>query len=176
MTYLKKIIFAASLAVASLGFSTASNAALITHDILFDDGVVFFGDKVGEVTVHLFENGATGLQDISDFESFTFFGFDVSDVFGFEAIIDRDDVFAGLEFLAFDVDVIDIDAAVLAIYDAFALDPAFDNFMDVFEISTGGLITFGEISLSEARVVSEPSIAALFALALIGFGLRRRTK
>ncbi len=174
MTYLKKIIFAASLAVASLGFSTASNAALITHDILFDDGAG--PTVVGEVTVHLFENGATGLQDIADFESFTFFGFDVSDVFGFEAIIDRDDVFAGLEFLAFDVDVIDIDAAVLAIYDAFALDPAFDNFMDVFEISTGDLVTFGEISLSEARVVSEPSIAALFALALIGFGLRRRTK
>lgn len=171
MINLKKIIFAATLAVASLGFSVSSNAALITHDILVDDGTGAF--VVGNITVHLFENGATGLQDIEEFVSMNFLGDSVVTTYLFGAIIDRDNVFAGLEFLFFDVD----DAfgwGYQGIYDAFAFDPAFDNYLDIWDPATPGFIFAGELSLSEARVVSEPSVLALFALALVGFGMRRR--
>ena len=177
MTYLKKIIFAASLAVASLGFSLPSNAALITHDIIIDFGVGDF--TIGEITVHLFENGATGTQEILDFESFSFFGDDVTTTYDFLAIVDRDNVFAGIEFLIFDVDVVGFfNEAYQGIYDAFSLFPEFDNFIDVFDLSTTppGLIFAGELKLSEARVVPEPSMLALFAVALIGFGVRRKAK
>lgn len=172
MINLKKIIFAASIAVASLGFSVSSNAALVSHDILFDTGSG--PSVVGEVSVTVLDNGILGLQDIFEFESLSFFGEDVTDTFLFFATADRDNIFAGLEFLTFDVDVASTDQSIQAIFDAFALDPAFDNFMDVFETSTGDFVVAGEISLGAASVVSEPSVLALFALALIGFGMRRR--
>lgn len=172
MTYLKKFIFTASLAVAAFGFSLSSHATLISHDVLFE------GSVVGEITVHLFENGTIGEQELIEFKSFSFFGENVTDTLSFLAVVDTDDVFAGIEYLDFDVDVAGLNIGIFGIYDVFALDPAIDNFFEIFDIKTvpTTFFTEGELSLGAATVVSEPSVFVMFVLALLGFGMRHRAK
>tara|TARA_R110002167_G_scaffold91458_1_gene245979 strand:- start:14565 stop:15089 length:525 start_codon:yes stop_codon:yes gene_type:complete len=174
MTYLKKIIFAAALAVSSQGFSAASNAALITQDIIFDNGFDPVG-VIGEITVSVDDTGLGGLQDIFNFVSFSFMGVDVTETFVFEATVDSDDLFAGIEFLLFDVNASGF--GYIGVFEASSL--AVYNFVDVytqpgFVFSDTGLISLGTAVV--ASEVSEPSTLALIALTLVGFGVRRKMK
>lgn len=170
MINLKKIIFAASIAVASLGFSLSSQAVLVSHDILLDDVVV------GEVSVSLLENGAQsiGVEFIEEFVSLSLNGKNIlnSDLLGgFLAVVDGDNIFAGIDQLFFEFESVVQEIYAIGFYDAFSADPAFDNTLDIEELQS---FVTGQLSLSTATVVSEPSVLALFALALIGFGMRRR--
>lgn len=171
MTYLKKIIVVASLVAASLGFSANSDATLITQDIIFDNGIDPAG-VIGEITVNVDDNALGGMQDIFDFVSFSFMGEDVTETFVFEATVNSDDFFAGIEFLLFDVNAPGV--SYIGIFETSS--PAVDNFLDVYTQPGFNFRDTGLISLSAATVVPEPTALALFALALVGFSIPRKLK
>lgn len=170
MKYLKKILFAASLAVASLGFTAFSaNAVLITQDINVTDA----GFTLGTVSIDIDDADlGNGLVSVFGFVELNLLGVDAFTVFDFEAIVDGDNIFAGIEFLALDVEEDGFDFwSYQLVMDAF--DPA-SNFLDIFD-GFGDLLFFSDsLAFGKANVVSEPSALALFALALVAMGARRR--
>ena len=172
MKYLKKILLAATLAVASLGFTSFSaNAVLITQDInVTEPGSEF---TLGTVSIEIpgTELG-NGLVSAFGYVELNLFGVTTFDVFDFEAIVDGDNVFAGIEFLAFDVTEDGFDEwSYQLLIDAFA--PA-GNFLDIFDANGDPVFFTGNLELGRATFVSEPSVLALFAVALIAMGARRR--
>ncbi|MCC2616882.1 PEP-CTERM sorting domain-containing protein [Aestuariibacter halophilus] len=164
-----KHYFAALLLV--LGTVSTAQATLITHDVLID------GTAYGEITIDTIDgvDDGFGFLSFDTFTSFTMFGRDMGfSVFDFEAIVDSTNLFAGIEFLAFDTESFD-GYAFQGIFDAFAFDPALDNFIDIFDTFSGNPVVFGELSLSAPpAVVSEPGVAVLFMTALAGLFIRRR--
>ena len=97
--------------------------------------------------------------------------------FDFFAVIDTDNLFAGIEYLVFDVQ----ETAYFdnwnynLIFDAFDPDT---NLMDIFD-SFGDLVTFGTVFLSQAEIVRDvpaPGPVALLALAGLVVAARRRAQ
>lgn len=164
MKYFKNLVCAATLAITSLGFASSANAALITQDILLD-GAVY-----GSVTVNT--NAADSFGLIESFVNLVLDGKEIAETFIFTAIVDANNVFAGIESLDFDLGSAD-GFAYQGIFDAF--NPT-SNRLDVFD-GNGDLISFGPMTLSQPpSVVSEPSIAAMMMLALLALGVRRSRK
>lgn len=173
---IRKFGAVAALLVASLGFTSFSaNAVLITQslDLLDDQGDAIF--SFGEITIDFNESEiGTGLVSVFDLVSLKLEGSEVINVDDFEAIIDAtsaSSVYAGIEFLIFDVDAFNGDAWNF-LYDE--ANPG-DDFLDVFD-SNDDLVFFlsaGEFGLGEARVPAPAGIAIL-TLGLFAMGLRRR--
>lgn len=173
MTYFKKFLIAASLAVASL----SANAVLITQDI----NVEGFADPVATFTVE-FDDALLG-PGVGDVYSSTLvdveiFGLPATflNVQFFNAIVDGSNVLAGLQNLYIDVD--DQFFAETWAYQLFVdvLSPE-TNLIDIFVVPEGELVFFefgSTISFGEATFVPEPSTIALFGLALLALGARRR--
>ena len=164
-------------------FTTASNAALISHDLLFDDATTteVSYESIGSITVDSDKADDWGI--ISSWESFSFLGWDVITeaqagadftLFGlFEAEVDKDNLSAGLNFLTFDVTEGDSDFFNFqGIYDADTINSA-NNFIDVFDFS-GTPYLYGDFALSSASVVSEPSMFFLFFSGLVAVFIKRR--
>lgn len=184
MKYLKKILFAASLAVASLGFTSFSaNAVLITQSIESD----VYG-TIATVTVDVDDSFLNnGLID-SFFspEAFTLVDLDIAgvplsflDVQALAFVVDGDNIFAGLESFfvdAFDTVFLDVWQYQLFVdgenpddsqYDVFDVTDPNATVMQAFDIGTS-------LSFGRATVVSEPATLAIFGLALAAMGFRRR--
>lgn len=170
MKYLKKILLAATLAVASLGFTSFSaNAVIITQE--FD----FLGGPFGSVTIEIPDTElGNGLVFVDSFVELNLLGETDFTNNGFFVTVNGDNVFDGIEFISFDVMANNPDFwNWQLVMDAFT--PAV-NFLDVFD-DFGNPVLFAvadELSLGKATFVSEPSVLALFAVALVAMGARRR--
>nr|WP_136250244.1 PEP-CTERM sorting domain-containing protein [Ningiella ruwaisensis] len=173
-----KGFFVKSIAAFSLIFaaSFSSNAVLITQDI-FAGGI-----NIGTVSVE-FSESLIGTGEIdTDFDgepvltSLEFFGFfPAAGVFDFFAVVDTDNMYAGIQLLGFDAN--DNDPTLPWSYQVY-IDTAFpeDNVVDIFNDADAlVLFAFGEdVFLGQATVVSAPAVIALFSLAIGGLLLRRR--
>lgn len=141
---LKKLLSQAVLLLA-MTFATTANAVLITQDINVDDA----GFTLGSISIQIDDADlGNGLVSVSEFADLTLFGISDLDVFGFEAVIDTNNIYAGIEFLFFDVQEIGFDFwNYQLIYDNFAPGA---NFVDIFD-STGPVFFSTEISLGEHK-------------------------
>jgi hypothetical protein len=184
MKHLKNIILAATLAVASLGLTSFSaNAIMITQTIEVE-GDLFGTFDLGFITVEIDDSllnmgnsiidslgGAISILEVNLLgQSFALGEFIVDDI---EVAVDTDNVFAGIEYLVFDfTDISGVppyDWSYQVLVDTFyPLDNSFDIFDSV------GLVDFGTARLTNATFVPEPSTVALFGLALLAMGMRRR--
>ena len=179
MKNLKSLFSAAVLACSSMMFAAQSNAALISESVYvggleiasmtmeLDDslinsgeGVVYISDDLGFDLVSWFLPISAGLPQILN---------------SFEAAIDVDNIFAGTEFIAMDAE--DVDPAngswyYSIAYDFFATDY---NLVQIYD-DNGEVASWGgaDVYTVTSVDVSEPSMLALFALALGGLVARRR--
>jgi hypothetical protein len=187
MKLLKKSFSGALVAISFLFASSFSaNSAVIKHDIL--DG---FGDKIGEIAVEL-DNSALNTGIVDSFFDTTLSLVNISlgelypwaaelIVLDFEAVVDSDNIAAGIEFFAVDTNDLDpppVQWSYQLIYDAFDLN---SSFIDVFTFD-GNVVLFDFISLGQAEVtglpptnqVSAPATLGIFALAMAALYGRRK--
>jgi hypothetical protein len=158
-----------------LAVSFSANAILIKHDIfvaLDTYGSFQIGNIEVEMNQNLLNTGVVSSFDggISLVE-LNFFGNVNFDIYDFEAVIDTDNLFAGIEFLILDI-------TEQGFPDNWSYQVEFDAydaqyaFIDIFD-SNDDLVDYGSVSLSQASV-SAPSTFALFSLALIALYTRRK--
>ena len=186
MKHIKNIILAATLAVASLGLTSFSaNAIIITQTIEADDDLVGIFD-LGFLTVEIDDsllNMGSGVFDTAFGDAISIIEvnlFGQSLAFGdfivdaLEVAVDTDNVFSGIEYLFLDFTDIQgvppYDWTYQILVDTF--NPG-DNSLDIFD-SADDIIAFGTARLTNATFVPEPSTVALFGLALLAMGMRRR--
>jgi hypothetical protein len=186
MKHLKNIILAATLAVASLGLTSFSaNAIIITQTIELDGDLLGIFD-LGFITVEIDDSllnvgnsyidsfgGAISILEVNLLGKSLALGDFIVDAL--DVGVDSDNVFAGIEYLFFDfTDILGVfpsDWTYQVLVDTFAFDPL-DNSFDIFD--SVGLLDFGTARLTNATFVPEPSTVALFGLALLAMGMRRR--
>ena len=171
MKYFKKLLATALLCVSTLGLTSFSaNAVLISHDIILNGSI-----NLGSVTVEVDDTDLnTGLIDVFDFVELNLLGGTVFDVFDFEAVIDTDNISAGIEFLYFDV-------TELAFADMWAYQVQYDafddtmNWADIFNLDANLVFFTQDVALSmPPTLVSEPNIALLFLTAGLAMFVRRK--
>ncbi|MBT0585476.1 PEP-CTERM sorting domain-containing protein [Alteromonas oceanisediminis] len=175
MKSLKQLLINAAAATGLLLATTFSaNATLITQDIIAG------GFNIATVEIDVPDEFlGTGLIDtafdgVPTLVSLNFFGvFPALEIFDFQAVINTDDLFAGIEFLA--IDAIDSDGSnpwtYQIIIDIF--DPSF-NFVDIFDANNDPVFFSADVQLSQAQV-NTPATLGLFVLAIAGvFAARMR--
>ena len=188
MKNLKKLVSSSVLAIGVLFASSfAANSAVITHTIIGDGtgSLASFAGDWGTISVEVdnadLGNGPleTAFGDNIALVSLDFLelvGLDLSASF-FEAVVDGDNIMAGIE--SFEVDADDV---VGAGTDTWAYQMTFDafgsgGFLDIFD---GNLVAFGGFTLGDATVtglpvaVSAPATIAVFSLAMAGLYGRRK--
>jgi len=175
---LNKLVLRVVLAL-SLTVTGAANAAWISQDLISDQ----FG-VVGSITINTVPSVEFGsVNEVYSWEEFIIDGWNMNEPdpidneFGdqFFAEFDPADLYAGIQFLHFDLS------------DTFALYPweyqgsiqaGFnDGWLDIIDQnpSTPVPVFFaGDISLGEATVVPEPSALILLLTGLIAFAVRRK--
>lgn len=171
-----KTLAASFVFAASMLFSLNANAVavLVTQDLLVGGNV--FGQVSVTIDSRDLNSGAildTAFDGTPTFVNATFFNFfNTSEVFNFEAVIDTSNIFAGFEFLAFDV--LDDDPSVPFIYQVIVDPFASLGFIDIFNFSTGDFFAFSdEVTLGQVTV-NAPSTIALISLLLAGFIVIRK--
>jgi len=171
---LNKLVLRAFLAISlALSFTGAANATLISHDILLDsvlDSVDEF-EVVGNITINLDTIDDWGY--VETWSSFTFYGYEVDPTAGlFTAIVDVDNIAAGIESLDFDVTLF------TSLNFAGYIDAAFpdDNFnYSFFRNADAQLFDAGTLAFGAATVVPTPATLVLFLTAVAGLVARRKT-
>ncbi len=180
---IKNIFLAMSITLLTAG---SANAALISHDILFDDltttEVTF--EKIGYFVLDTDKADDWGfINSWEEFQidmfgsSFNFLTKAEADVidpflFGyFDAIINPDNVYAGLEAIGFDVtESTSSNIRFNGTFDFFAGN---SGFLDMFD-ANDDILGAGSIQLSKVTHVPEPSMIFLFLTGLIALRLKKR--
>lgn len=180
MKKIKSLFSAAVLSCCALLFSASSNAVLITTTVNL--GGIDFATVETSLDDTLIDSG---LGLVSTYDSI---GFDLVDLYipiadgynpftwDFEAMIDVDNIMAGLEFLTFDVE--DDDGWLYYLY-ADLVSPD-DSYGSIYDASSGSYLweSFGTDVIVTSTVavtaVSEPAVLGLFAMAFAGMMIRRR--
>ena len=174
---LNKLVLRALLSI-SLAFSAigAANATLISQDILFNSDLDAVDEYqvIGNVTISLDTMDEWGYVE-NTWESFTFYGYD-ADAFDinwniFTAIVDVNDVAAGIESLDFDVTLFST-LSFAGFIDAF--DPAGSFAFSVFDNADASLYDAGALVFGNTTVVPTPATLVLFLTAIIGLASRRK--
>ena len=172
----------------AVAFSFSLQAALIKQDLVlvFDGGSTSnFGSISYNIADSVIDSGAL-LSTFDDVNVFEVTEFEISggtsfDFFDFEAIIDSSNIFAGLEFLAFDVQQLDIGAGFFnGIFDVFSPQGiSAPGFLDVFT-EDGELFGFFDFTLGEVDItfneVSEPQLFSLLLMLTFLFVNMRRKR
>ncbi|MBU2978980.1 PEP-CTERM sorting domain-containing protein [Alteromonas sp. C1M14] len=176
MKKIKSLFSAALLSCCALLFSASSNAVVITTNVNLG------GIDFATIETNLDDSlVGSGLGLVSTFDAV---GFDLVDLYvpiadgfdpftwWFEAIIDVDNIMAGVEFVTFDVE--DSDGWLYYLY----ADSAFvdSSYGSIYDVSSGYLFeAFGsDVQLTSTIDVPEPALFGLFAIAFAGMVLRRR--
>jgi hypothetical protein len=185
---LNKLILRAFLSISlALSFAGAANATLISQDILFQElididdlglGIYAEAVTIGHLSVNLdtLDIDEDGFGFLSNtWEKFSFYTFDVdtfdSEFHTFEAVIDTNNLFAGIEFLTFEVDVLGT-FAFNGIIDSFDIENSVDY--SLYNFTTDDFMEAGALSFGEATVVPTPATLILFLTALAGLAARRK--
>jgi hypothetical protein len=180
---IKTIFLAISIALLTVN---SANAALISHDILFDDlttdDVVF--EKIGYFVVDTDKADDWGfINSWEEFQidmfgaSFNFLTEAEADVidpflFGyFEAIINPDNVYAGLEAIGFDVT--ESTSSNIHFNGSFDFFAGNSGILDMFD-ANDDILGVGNIRLSNVTHVPEPSMLLLFLTGLVALRLKKR--
>jgi hypothetical protein len=115
-----------------------------------------------------------GTGDLLQWETFSLFGFDIDNSSFFVNVgFDPSNIFAGLEYILFDVTDIDMTIAFAGFFDL--LDPLAPPFISVFNLTTGELNEFDNFTPGAASVVSAPATFWLMFAAAGAVLMRRRT-
>jgi hypothetical protein len=175
MKSIKTLAVSFALAASMLfSLNASAGAVLVTQELLVG------GNVFGEVSIAIDSRDLnagvildTAFDGTPSFVNATFFNFfNTSEVFNFEAVIDTSNIFAGFEFLAFDV--LDDDPSVPFIYQVIVDPFASLGFIDIFDFTTGDFFAFSdEVTLGQVTV-NAPSMIALFSLMLAGLVFIRK--
>lgn len=185
MKYIKNIVLAATIAVASLGltsFSANADLVRISQTIESSKFVGPIASFVIEFDYSIVGNGLFTTFDsdnLVDFTSADGTPLNGLDFYGFEAAIDGDNVFAGLELIYVDFGhlIFGSDTIQEQIFvDAFAPDSNQYEIVNItssgfIDVDLGSSISFGQASVS---FVSAPPVIALLAFAVMVTGWRRK--
>lgn len=173
---LKSIIFALSVLMLSVvTLSQPAHAGLIlTQEFLAEDA----GGNTISVGAISFDTDDLdefypGTGDLLGWESFTLFGYEIDTSFFFVSLgFNPDNIFAGLEYINFDV--VDISGA-FAFQGFFDLnDPNFPPQFTMFDFASGEFTVSDIFSPGRASVVSAPATIWLLFAAAGGLLLRQR--
>ena len=160
---LKSILFAAATVVLSTFAlpQTAQATPIITQDFLFEDGSSF-----GSLSIDI--NDIDEFGNVLEWESFELFGYTITENFLFVVDFDAADLFAGFNFLSFDV----TDSSGFFAFQGF-FDTDF-GYMDIFT-TEGDFVVDTNFVMSAASVnVPEPGTMFLLLASVGGLLLRRR--
>ena len=185
---LNKLVLSTLLSISlALSFTGTANATLISQDILFqqlvdvdDSGLGIYAEAVtiGHLSVNLdtLDVDEDGFGYLSNtWETFSFYNTDV-DTFDpefhtFEAVIDTNNLMAGIEFLIFEVDVLGAFAFIGNI-DAFDIESSVGY--SLHNLVTGDFMEAGSLSFGDATIVPTPATLVLFLTAIAGLVVRRK--
>ncbi|MEG3767526.1 PEP-CTERM sorting domain-containing protein [Alteromonas sp. 14N.309.X.WAT.G.H12] len=180
MKKIKSLFSAAILSCCALLFSASSNAVLITTTVNL--GTVELATVQTSLDDSLIDSGMGVVS------TYDMVGFDLVDLYipladgwnpytwDFEAMIDVDNVMAGVEYLTFDVE----DDGGWLYYLYVDLMSTYDNYGSIYDLYSGGYVfeAFEDdvtlVSSVGTVAVSEPAVFGLFAMAFAGLVLRRR--
>jgi len=173
---LNKLVLHVFLSLAlAFSFANTANATLISQDILFDDyfdGVDEFV-VIGHVTINLDTLDEFNAV-VGTWESFSFYGFEMDafdpDWNNFVAIVNPDNLMAGIESLDFDVNLFGF-YVFAGFVDGF--DPNWSVSYSLWD-GTDELLEAGLLAFGDATVVPAPATLVLFLTALMGLVVRRK--
>lgn len=176
MKYVKRILSVLCLMSA---MTLQANAALITQELI-EITPSGGGGPFGSITINTDDaliDPVHGTGEVLAPVSMTILGTELSmvNIVFFQAIFDTNNLYAGLEFLNFDISVAlfgIIPVAWDGYFDAFG-ETEF-NYFSLFNISSNTLILENQLALGKVSVVSEPATLAIFGLMLGLLGLRRK--
>jgi hypothetical protein len=168
-----RTLLSISLAFGALG---AANATLISQDILLNSDLdnVDEYQVIGNITISLDNMDVdAGFGYVYDtWESFTFYGYEADPVPDqFIAIVDVDNIAAGIEALDFDVTLFST-LSFNGFIDAF--DPAGSINYSFFNNADASLIDTGALAFGNATVVPAPATLVLFLTAVVALTSRRK--
>ena len=173
---LNKLVLNALLSLSlAFSFAGAANATLISQDILFNvagDNIDEY-EVIGNITISLDTMDVDGYIE-DTWESFTFYGYEADSIADlFFAVVNPDDIAAGIESLDFDVTVFS-SLSFAGYIDSYETATSTNISFSLFDNEAENIFSAGSLAFGDATVVPTPATLVLFLTALAGLAARRR--